>query len=596
MDIKPLELYMKKKFRNNGLWYGVPPWIIVGSMIILLPIFAWWTIDNIQRQKDITTLLLLEKGAALIRSFEAGTRTGLLGMMGIRGSGFQLQRLLTETAKLPDIKYIMVIDADGTITADSDSSMIGTTYKDFTEVKDIAFTKELQSRQVTDALGRSAFEVFRRFSPSHIYSRLRRGNRIIDNELLNSIQPQNTQEEEQAIFVGMDTTQIEEARKENMRHTVVMAAVLLLIGLGGISSLFLVQAYRSTRSSLKKIKAFSDNLVENMPIGLVELDAEKKIASFNNAAELMLFKSGAQLIGKPAGAVLPPEIFNLIEEINISKAGIEREINYQGSQGKRLILEVSVSILMGEDGSFHGYIVLFWDLTQIRSLEREIERSRRLASIGGLAAGVAHEIRNPLSSIKGFATYFSERYSHIPEDKKTAEIMIQEVERLNRVIGQLLEFAKPVDIQKKLISIRTLIEHSKKIVERDAERKSIKIDINGVSHDLAPVPLDSDRMNQVFLNLYLNAIDAMPDGGALTTKAAIEEDSNMMSISITDTGRGIEKKDLAHVFDPYFTSRQSGTGLGLSIVHRIIESHNGQVSIESEPGKGTRVTISVPMA
>jgi two-component system, NtrC family, sensor histidine kinase HydH len=597
MDIKPLELQMEKKVRNNGLWYGVPPWIIVGSMIILLPIFIWWTIDNIQRQKEITTLLLLEKGAALIRSFEAGTRTGMLGMLGTRWSSIQLQRLLSETAKLPDIKYIMVIDADGTITADSDPSMIGTTYKDFSKVKENAFSKDLQSRQVMDTQGRSAFEVFRRFSPRHVYSRLRQGNRIIDNELLNSIQPQSTQQDEvQAIFVGMDTSQIEEARKENTRHTVVMAAVLLLIGLGGISSLFLVQAYRTTRSSLKKIKAFSDNLVENMPIGLVALDSEKKIASLNNAAELMLFKSGAPLTGDPAGVVLPPEVFNLVEEINVSKPGIiEREINYHSPDGKRLILEVSISILMGEDGSFHGYIILFRDLTQIRSLEREIERSRRLASIGGLAAGVAHEIRNPLSSIKGFATYFSERYSHIPEDKKTAEIMIQEVERLNRVIGQLLEFAKPVNIQKRPISIRTLIEHSKKIVEKDAERRKIKIDINGVPNDLAPVPLDSDRMNQVFLNLYLNAIDAMPDGGALTTKAAVEEDSNMLSISITDTGRGIEKKDLAHVFDPYFTSKQSGTGLGLSIVHRIIESHNGQVSIESEPGKGTRVMILLPL-
>jgi two-component system, NtrC family, sensor histidine kinase HydH len=582
-----------KKIKNSGFWYTVPPWIMIGSVIVLLPIFTWWTIDSIKRQKDTITLLHLEKGAALIRSFEAGTRTG---MTGNRWTTLQLQRLLTETAKLPDIKYLMVINLDGTIIAHSDPAKIGTAYQDFQSVKDSAFSKELQSREVKDSHGQLIFEVFRLFTPRRVPGRIF-GNRGLDNELSRSLQQENAQQEkEQAIFVGMDTSQIEAARIKNVRGTIIRGGILLLLGLGGISSLFLLQAYRTAKASLKKVKAFSDNLVESMPIGLIALDQEKKIASLNNAAESMLFHKRVPSTGEPAASALPPEIIVLIEEIDASRREIEGEINFNNSEGKRLIFETSVSIIDGEDGIFLGYIILLRDLTEIRGLEIEIERSRRLASIGGLAAGVAHEIRNPLSSIKGFATYFSERYKDVPEDKKTAEVMIQEVERLNRVIGQLLEFARPVNIQKRPISLLTLIDHSVKIIERDAEKKNIRIDVSGVPDNIGPVSVDSDRMSQVFLNLYLNAIEAMPDGGTLTTEAEIDKDSDTLRIIITDTGRGIKKKDLAYVFDPYFTSKQSGTGLGLSIVHRIIESHNGLVTVESEPGRGTRVTVSLPIA
>ncbi|MBN1627383.1 MAG: PAS domain-containing protein [Deltaproteobacteria bacterium] len=582
---------MTDRKKNKGFLHGIPPWIMIGSVVILLPIFVLWAIDNINRQKDSTTMLLMEKGAALIRSFEAGARTGMMGMMTTRGTGFQLQRLLVETAKLPDIKYITVVDADGYIIAHSDRTRIGEIYDNFSDIEETAFSTELKWRRVVDPEGGYVFEVFRRFSPRHVYSRTRLGKIIIDRDLLNSVQiGDSSQEKMQAIFVGMDMSLIEEARKEDVRHTLLMGAILLLVGLAGISSLFLVNAYRTTKSSLKRIKAFSDNVVENMPIGLVALDPDRKIISINNVAATIFNNARSSVTGMAAESMMPAEVTDLIREINDTKAGIEREISYHTPDGKRLTLEINLSRLEGDDGAFMGYLILLRDITEIRSLKREVERSRRLASIGGLAAGVAHEIRNPLSSIKGFATYFSERYSHVPEDKKTAEIMVREVERLNRVISRLLELAKPVSIEKKSASPGALIQHSIKVIERDAAKKDISI-ITDIPEDLPLIDLDSDRMNQVLLNLYLNAIEAMDNGGTITVNAEAEKRSGMLRITITDTGRGIDKKDLAHVFDPYFTTKQSGTGLGLSIVHRTIESHNGEIAIESDQGKGTKVTI-----
>ncbi|MEI7672177.1 MAG: ATP-binding protein, partial [Deltaproteobacteria bacterium] len=236
-----------------------------------------------------------------------------------------------------------------------------------------------------------------------------------------------------------------------------------------------------------------------------------------------------------------------------------------------------------------GHVLLFRDMTEIRRLEEEVARSRRLASLGSLAAGVAHEIRNPLSSIKGFATYFRERYRDNPEDRETADVMIREVDRLNRVITQLLEFARPLTMHRVSTSLQTLIHHALKMVEGEAQAKRIMVETE-LSPEVGKISLDTDRMTQVLLNLLQNAIGAMPGGGVLRISGA-RRDEKGVRITVADTGIGIPKEDLPRVFDPYFTTRPSGTGLGLAIVHNIVEAHGGEIRLESEFGKGTTATI-----
>ncbi|MDD5206295.1 MAG: ATP-binding protein [Desulfobacterales bacterium] len=581
---------MKKTSRKS--WLAIPPWIVLGAIIVLMPIFLFWTIQNIRKQKESMSLLLYEKGAALIRSFEAGTRTGMMGMMGgMRGGGFQLQRLLVETAQQPDIVHLLVTDTEGNILAHSDGQKIGNTYGRDLDLEELARLEKPRWRRITAPDGTEAFEVFRRFSPTRTPGR--RFGRMQHLRPMDPSQERWAEDQKFVIFVGLEMDTVEQAGRRDVRQSILTAAVLLLIGFAGIVLLFLAQAYRSTRTSLTRIKAFSEKVVESMPIGLLTLDNTGTVITMNHAAEAALGINSGTVLGKSGREALPQPLWALLNNPGTGKWMIGREIEVANSQGRVVPLDVSISFLEDEEGVFLGHIILFRDLTEVQSLKREIETSRRLASLGRLAAGIAHEIRNPLSSIKGFATYFKERYADIPEDKGTAEIMIKEVERLNRVISQLLEFARPMTVARRPSSPQDLIRHSLRMIQRQALEKEIRIRTD-LPEEVQEVSMDPDRVNQVLLNLYLNSIEAMEKGGELTVDLQPAVGRRGIEILVSDTGAGIRKEDLAHIFDPYFTTRPSGTGLGLAIVHNIMESHKGEVRVESEPGKGTRVTLYFP--
>jgi len=573
----------------------VPPWILLGAVLILTPIFVFWAAENIRRQKEMTTLLLLEKGAALIRSFEAGARTGMMGMMGMRGTAFKLQRLLVETAQLPDIVYLVVTDPRGGILAHSDPERIGETYGPAAGLTEVPERGRPAWRRVTGPEGRPVFEVFRRFTPVPGPDGFRRHGMMHGPEGRGMFPGRRMDRapDPGIIFVGLDLGAFEQARKEEARHTVMMALILLLIGFAGLYSVFLVHAYRSARTSLGRIRAFSDHVVQNLPIGLAALDGEGRVASFNRTAESVLGRSGDHALGREAVEILPPELVALLEAAPGDTRVIEREIDCAVGEGRTVPLAASVSTLRSPEGEPTGKLLLFRDLTEVRTLKREVERSRRLAAVGRLAGGVAHEIRNPLSSIKGFATYFKERYRDVEEDRHTAEVMIQEVDRLNRVIGQLLEFARPVAVDRKPVRPDVVARRALKLVEGQAEARGIRLESRLPSS--GTVPMDADRMGQVLLNLLLNGLEAMPDGGTLELTAEVDEANRAARFTVRDTGRGIARDDLAHVFDPYFTTKPSGTGLGLAVVHKIVEGHNGELRVESEEGKGTAVTVELPL-
>ena len=572
--------------KDRKTWMVIHPWLIVGAVVVLLPILVFVTLDRINRHREQTRELLVEKGAALIRSFEAGVNTG----MDMKWTGFQIQKLLLETTRQPDIDYLVVTDTTGTILADSDPSLIGEKYGTDLDLVSISRSMNIAWRQVSQASGADSFEVYRGFVPR------RSALMGIGSDIIGEVQPgqrHGSGKAELVIFVGMDMGPIIESRKEDMRNSIWMALILLLIGFSGIISLFLAQGYRTAHTSLSRMKAFSDSLVETMPAGLLALDDQGRISYFNRTAESILHLASHDILGEEARLVLPQPFLNLIPAFVSGGDVIEKDLTLTDSEGKVVSLEIIASTLREDDGTYHGTVILFRDMTEMENLKKEAARNQRLASIGSLAAGVAHEIRNPLSSIKGFATYFKERNRDNPGDQETAEIMIREVDRLNRVITQLLELARPVDVHIRRVSINSVIRHSLVVAEGEAREKGITVN-SDLAPDIGEIMIDPDRIEQVLLNLYLNAIGAMDAGGILSV--TLSRGGGMIEIVISDTGMGIKKEDLPRIFDPYFTTKPAGTGLGLALVQRIVEAHGGQVKVDSEPGKGTMVAVLLPEA
>lgn len=572
---------------NKRRLAGVSPWIIIGAVLVLAPIFLLMTQQSLDRQQAYTTRLLIDRGDALIRSFEAGVRTGL----GLKWGRFQLQKLLMETAQQPGIDHLVVTDEKGVILADSDPSQLGESYGTDLDLVRISTSDQLQWRRTPNPEGADTFEIYRQFRP----------NREDDREFQDRIRQDAARMQPEAgtdidsarmvIFVGLDMGPIESAREADYRHAVMMAMIFLLIGLSGVISLLLAQGYRSARTSLSRVRAFSDSLVENMPMGLVAVDASGRIVAFNQTAESVLQQVAGDVIGRNADEILPETCRRLIASLGKEKRIIAGEIDCPFADGHTVPLEVIATVLK-EGGEAAGIVLLFRDITEVRRLKKEIARNQHLASLGSLAAGVAHEIRNPLSSIKGFATYFRERYRDNPEDEKTAGIMIREVDRLNRVISQLLDYARPMTMQRQEVSIQDIIRHALRMVETHARETGVVLQAD-LPADIPATGIDPDRMKQVFLNLFLNALSALETGGMLSV-AMTELPDGRIRIEVRDTGVGIAPQDLGRIFDPYFTTKPSGAGLGLAIVQKIIDAHNAEIQIASTPGQGTTVTILLP--
>ena len=564
---------MKKSL--HPFWFNISPWVILGTLVVLVPILTILTIQGVSRQKAYMTELLREKGFAMIRSFEAGLRTG----QGVAGGPFYLQKFLMETARQPDIDYVVITDAAGTIIADSDPTVIGEQYGLDLPLKKIAGEQAPAWRQFVRSDGADTFEVYKSLSVTNIH--FHDGGKPGGEIKLPLI-----------LFIGLDTGPLAATRSADMRHTIWMGIFFFLLGCSGIISLILAQAYRSSESSLSRITILSDTIIGKMPMGMVFLDAQKKLTTINRAGEEILGLMLNDWRGRVLSDRLPPAWLEIILQLDRTGMAVNREMDFALESGRNISLDMVATTLTEEKGAFIGYLFLFRDMTEMIHLRKEMARTQRLASLGSLAAGIAHEIRNPLSSIKGFATYFREKYKDKPEDGEIADVLIGEVERLNRAIGQLLDFARPLTMRQKNSSLQAMIDHSLKMIEAQAAEKSIRIEKDFPEQD-PHAWIDEDKISQVLLNLYLNAFDAMASGGILKVALAFSG-NGMRLITVSDTGRGIHQKDLPHIYDPYFTTKSSGTGFGLAIVHRIIEAHNGHIRITSEEGKGTTVTILLP--
>ena len=229
---------------------------------------------------------------------------------------------------------------------------------------------------------------------------------------------------------------------------------------------------------------------------------------------------------------------------------------------------------------------------ELKKAQEELKRAERLKAVGTLAAGMAHEIKNPLTSIKTFTEYLPAKHNDPGFIEKFHKIVIPEVNKINDIVQQLLDFSKPKALKLEEADIRQVIDQTLSFLNNDLIKYNISV-TRYYDPDLVTLEIDRSQIQQVFLNLFLNAIEAMKQGGKLTiTTSSLP---NQAEVIITDTGRGIPKADLEHIFDPFYTTKETGTGLGMSIVYGIIKEHKGEIMVESEKSTGTKVKIRLPM-
>jgi two-component system, NtrC family, sensor histidine kinase PilS len=335
---------------------------------------------------------------------------------------------------------------------------------------------------------------------------------------------------------------------------------------------------------LRDLEYFNREVIEGLPSGLFTTDLSGKVLTFNRAAERITGVKKESLIGRRIDSVLP------YFKIPFSEGRTEGTIMVDGVQK---IVGLGVSPFRGIDESTKGFIGIFQDLTQLKRLEAEMKQKEKWAAIGELSSNIAHEIRNPLASLKGSIEMLKE--DSIPKNHKERlmEIALNEMERLNRIITDFLTYSRPTPPECKKFDLHGLLDDAIELLKNVEQNNRNNISIQKNYNDIIEINADPQKMRQVFWNLGINAIEAMIGGGELiiTTKNT----GGFIEISFKDSGTGIAAKDIEKIFYPFFTTKEQGTGLGLAIAYRIVEEHNGIIRVDSRTGNGTIFNIMLPV-
>jgi two-component system sensor histidine kinase PilS (NtrC family) len=355
-----------------------------------------------------------------------------------------------------------------------------------------------------------------------------------------------------------------------------------------------IQLASATRD-LADYRLFNDRIIESMRSGLVTTDLLGHIITFNRAAE--------EITGHRASDVRGNKIFTIFGDIEKQiEAGLESirtrtrlprfDISCKTADGREIHLGFSVAPLVDESDNSRGYVLTFQDLTEVMELEREVRRQERLAALGKMAAGLAHEIRNPLASMRGSVQVLASELSFSPDQSQLMQIVLRESDRLNRIVSDFLTYARPPKVERTVIELSSLLSETIALLRNSPELRPDHL----ISEEYPAEPIvyqgDPNQLRQIFWNLARNAIQAMPQGGKLNVSLEARPNRDV-TIAFTDTGQGMSREQKERLFEP-FNSSSGGTGLGMAIVYQLVRDHHGKIIVESESGKGTRIAIRLP--
>lgn len=332
-----------------------------------------------------------------------------------------------------------------------------------------------------------------------------------------------------------------------------------------------------------RIEAYNANVLQSVPSGVISIDRQMKIRTFNEAASRILGIREEEVIDRTFSEIFHEPLNTLVrEQLPVAR----KEYEYVTGDTRHIWLGITSSALKNSSGAEIGTIFVFTDLTDIKLLQAQVEMTERLSQLGEMSAGIAHELRNAMGVIAGYARLLGKKVS--PAERQTVESIMTEIDSMNRIISELLAFAKPDVLHTGEVDLNALVrEVAASMIEGKA---SISVSINMPG----PVAIIADEvlMRQALNNIFVNAVDAMPDGGMLEISSEISD--KRVILRIRDSGCGIADEIRKKIFLPFFTTKQDGIGFGLALVQKIIVSHGGRIEVESRQGEGTTFVITLP--
>ena len=371
------------------------------------------------------------------------------------------------------------------------------------------------------------------------------------------------------------------------------------IGELGKNFSYMIQQIRLHRSELENrlreitsMKAYTDNVLSSMTNGLITVDLTRNIVTLNEMAECILKKRNEEMLGLPLERALGSEhpLHELmVETLSREKAIFHSEMELR-SNGEEQWLMASTSLLANGEGKRIGALVVFQDITEMKALEEKLRQADRLAALGTLSAGLAHEIKNPLSAIKTFVQLLPKKVENPSFMEKFNITVPREIDRINQLVEDLLELTRKrvrplVDVDVNRLILQTIDLHGEEM-----ERRHIVFESH-LSKVLPPVRGDSETLYRAFFNLVINAIQAMPNGGSFYISSELDHVSSGVKIILRDTGIGMDEETSKNLFNPFFTTKDKGVGLGMALAQKIIEDHRGTIEVMSEKGIGTTFVL-----
>ncbi len=371
-----------------------------------------------------------------------------------------------------------------------------------------------------------------------------------------------------------------------------LLVVAILAGSLAERSHHVQQELETQGRDLRDLQVLKDLIFESVGSGLVALDRRGYFTAFNRAAEEITGITAQEAIGQRWESIFGPGI--TLDDIPDSVPVRRQEIRFTRKEGRKVPLGISFWPLWSGEGNPEGLIAVCQDLSEIKQMEQRMRQADRLAAIGRVAANIAHEIRNPLAALSGAIEQLTRELPLDETREQLMQIVLRESNRLNQIISEFLEYARPAPLRTEGVNLAELLDEVVLLLERDPLSAKVKI-IRQYAPEL-PARVDAHQLRQALWNLCLNAVQAMPDGGELAIGARILNGTGpRVEVWVSDTGQGIGSEDLPHIFEPFFSTKPDGSGLGLAVVHRVVQDHGGEVDVRSTTGAGATFTLSLPL-